>query len=291
MNNNKGFIFLETIIITVVLTTTLIFLYSNFSKNINDEKQRLYYDDIAYVYKTIFIRNAVKSTINNAVFEKAINDNKADNQNSLKNNFVFLFNSESKFCTEYFIDTTDGNKIKCEAKNYRSLYFDNKYISDLNNIYKFKTLVYLKNDDISKIKKCINSGIDSFEDTDADKKRCQNFLEFTNEYSEINLNEYMLTINSVDTNAVNPSSQQSIMIAIFNERKNGNAISFNDISSDEDTIPNDSYKSCLNYYINKNFNCPDCNLKTKIENYYDQDIIRYNMACEKAYYVSWVYYE
>mgnify|MGYP001076793021 FL=1 len=291
MNNNKGFIFLETIIITVVLTTTLIFLYSNFSKNINDEKRRLYYDDIAYVYKTIFIRNAVKSTINNAVFEEAINDDKADNQNSLKNNFVFLFNSESKFCTEYFIDTTDGNKIKCEAKNYRSLYFDNKYISDLNNIYKFKTLVYLKNDDISKIKKCINSGIDSFEDTDTDKKRCQNFLEFTNEYSEINLNEYMLTINSVDTNAVNPSSQQSIMIAIFNERKNGNAISFNDISSDEDTIPNDSYKSCLNYYINKNFNCPDCDLKTKIENYYDQDIIRYNMACEKAYYVSWVYYE
>ena len=101
----------------------------------------------------------------------------------------------------------------------------------------------------------------------------------------------MLTINSVDTNAVNPSSQQSIMIAIFNERKNGNAISFNDISSDEDTIPNDSYKSCLNYYINKNFNCPDCDLKTKIKNYYDQDIIRYNMACEKAYYVSWVYYE
>lgn len=291
MNNNKGFIFLETIIITVVLTTTLIFLYSNFSKNINDEKRRLYYDDIAYVYKTIFIRNAVKSTINNAVFEEAINDDKADNQNSLKNNFVFLFNSESKFCTEYFIDTTDGNKIKCEAKNYRSLYFDNKYISDLNNIYKFKTLVYLKNDDISKIKKCINSGIDSFKDTDADKKRCQNFLEFTNEYSEINLNEYMLTINSVDTNAVNPSSQQSIMIAIFNERKNGNAISFNDISSDEDTIPNDSYKSCLNYYINKNFNCPDCDLKTKIKNYYDQDIIRYNMACEKAYYVSWVYYE
>ena len=291
MKNNKGFIFLETIIVTVVLTTTLIFLYSNFSKNINDEKRRLYYDDIAYVYKKIFIRNAVKSTINNAVFEEAINDDKADNQNSLKNNFVFLFNSESKFCTEYFIDTTDGNKIKCEAKNYRSLYFDNKYISDLNNIYKFKTLVYLKNDDISKIKKCINSGIDSFEDTDTDKKRCQNFLEFTNEYSEINLNEYMLTINSVDTNAVNPSSQQSIMIAIFNERKNGNAISFNDISSDEDTIPNDSYKSCLNYYINKNFNCPDCDLKTKIENYYDQDIIRYNMACEKAYYVSWVYYE
>ena len=37
MKNNKGFIFLETIIVTVVLTTTLIFLYSNFFKNVNDE--------------------------------------------------------------------------------------------------------------------------------------------------------------------------------------------------------------------------------------------------------------
>ena len=82
MKNNKGFIFLETIIVTVVLTTTLIFLYSNFSKNINDERRRLYYDDIAYVYKTIFIRNAEKSTINDDIFKMAINDNKTNNTNS-----------------------------------------------------------------------------------------------------------------------------------------------------------------------------------------------------------------
>ena len=113
MNNNKGFIFLETIIVTVVLTTTLIFLYSNFSKNINDEKKRLYYDDIAYVYKTIFIRNAVKSTINNDIFQSAIDDNKTNNKNSLKNNFVYLFNSESKYCNLY--ESTDLGNMNCNA--------------------------------------------------------------------------------------------------------------------------------------------------------------------------------
>ena len=39
--NNKGFVFIETIIVTVVLTTTLIFLYSNFNKNLNNEKKTL----------------------------------------------------------------------------------------------------------------------------------------------------------------------------------------------------------------------------------------------------------
>ena len=38
--NNKGFVFIETIIVTVVLTTTLIFLYSNFNKNLNNEKKK-----------------------------------------------------------------------------------------------------------------------------------------------------------------------------------------------------------------------------------------------------------
>ena len=51
-----------------------------FSKNVNDERRRLYYDDIAYLYKTIFIRNGIKSSINNELFTEAINDGKKNNQ-------------------------------------------------------------------------------------------------------------------------------------------------------------------------------------------------------------------
>ena len=128
MINNKGFVFLETIIITVVLTTTLIFLYSNFSKNINDEKQRLYYDDIAYIYKTAYIRNAVKNTVDDTIFNAAINDKKTNNKNSLENNFVYLFSSESKFCTKY--KDNDSSNMDCAAVDYKSIYDDNTYINN-----------------------------------------------------------------------------------------------------------------------------------------------------------------
>ncbi len=147
MKNNKGFIFLETIIVTVVLTTTLIFLYSNFSKNVNDERRRLYYDDIAYLYKTIFIRNGIKSSINNGMFTKAINDGKKNNQNSLKNNFVFLFNSESKFCDEYKNSDVSAN-MECSAENYKSIYIDNTYAKNLTELYNVKVLIYLKTSDL-----------------------------------------------------------------------------------------------------------------------------------------------
>lgn len=279
MKNNKGFIFLETIIVTVVLTTTLIFLYSNFSKNVNDERRRLYYDDIAYVYKTIFIRNAVKSTINDDIFKMAINDNKTNNSNSLENNFVYLFNSESKFCIKYL--NTNLNDMTCTVdpinsiNYYTSIYFDNTYVNDLNKLYRYKTLVYLKTSDINNIKKCINGGTDSF-DNDKDKKRCTNFLSFTKNYSDANLSEYMLTINNID------ADKDSIMLALFYERKDGSIIT------------NGSYKSCLNSKILSGYEsfCPSCTTdKDKVEAYYNQDSISYSMACEKAYYISWVYYE
>lgn len=272
MKNNKGFIFLETIIVTVVLTTTLIFLYSNFSKNINDERRRLYYDDIAYLYKTIFIRNGIKSSINNELFTKAINDGKKNNQNSLKNNFVFLFNSESKFCAEYKNSDVSAN-MECSAENYKSIYIDNTYAKNLTELYNVKVLIYLKTSDLQDIKKCINEGKDGFTD-DSTKKRCSNFLSFTNKYSESNLNDYLLTINNADAN------KNSIMLSLIYEKKNG------------ELIIDKNYKSCLNKKIlnSDKFNSYSTD-KDKITAYYNQDDISYNMACANAYYISWVYYE
>lgn len=272
MKNNKGFIFLETIIVTVVLTTTLIFLYSNFSKNVNDERRRLYYDDIAYIYKTIFIRNGIKSSINNEMFTKAINDGKKNNQNSLKNNFVFLFNSESKFCAEYKNSDESAN-MECSAENYKSIYIDNTYAKNLTELYNVKVLIYLKTSDLQDIKKCINEGKDGFTDNST-KKRCSNFLSFTNKYSESNLNDYLLTINNADAN------KNSIMLSLIYEKKNG------ELNIDK------NYRSCLNNKIlnSDKFNSYSTD-KDKITAYYNQDDISYNMACANAYYISWVYYE
>lgn len=52
----KGFALIETIITIVVLSTSLLYLYSSYNSIISDEKTRLYYDDVAYIYKTNYIK-------------------------------------------------------------------------------------------------------------------------------------------------------------------------------------------------------------------------------------------
>ena len=42
----NGFVFVETIIAIVVLTSSLLLLYSTFSKILQSEKTRVYYDDV-----------------------------------------------------------------------------------------------------------------------------------------------------------------------------------------------------------------------------------------------------
>lgn len=53
--DKKGFVFIETIIVIVVLTSTLLLLYSSFTKILQSEKTRIYYDDVNYLYRTQYI--------------------------------------------------------------------------------------------------------------------------------------------------------------------------------------------------------------------------------------------
>lgn len=56
IRNKKGFVFIETIITVVVLSASLIIIYSAYSSAISDEKTRLYYDDPAYIHRSYFVR-------------------------------------------------------------------------------------------------------------------------------------------------------------------------------------------------------------------------------------------
>ena len=280
--NNKGFLFIETIIVTVVLTTTLIFLYSNFNKNLNNEKKRLYYDDIAYVYKTIHIREALLKSIDEDVFNKAIYDDNILNGNSLKNNFVYLFNSESKFCVNYNEDNNCNS-----SDDYKSIFNDNTLIKNLNELYNYKMLIYLETSDISDIKKCINGTIDESLET-----KCINYKSYTSKYSDSNFDEFMKTLDSVDTNSEDAISK-SILIALYYEKKDGSKL---------DTLVKGGYNACLKTNITDDFSinsiyCPKCvnegitDYETLKNEYDNQDKISYNMKCENAYYLSWVYYD
>ncbi len=55
--NKNGFVFVETIVAIVVLTSSLLLIYSSFTNVLQSEKARVYYDDIAYIYRTYYIKN------------------------------------------------------------------------------------------------------------------------------------------------------------------------------------------------------------------------------------------
>lgn len=59
--NNKGFVYIETIIAVVVLTSSLLLMYTSFNHLLQAEKSRIYYDDIAYVYRTEYLKRSLNA--------------------------------------------------------------------------------------------------------------------------------------------------------------------------------------------------------------------------------------
>lgn len=55
MKKKKGFVFVETLVVVAVLTTSLLMLYSTYSAVIQKEKTRIKYNDSVYLYRTYYI--------------------------------------------------------------------------------------------------------------------------------------------------------------------------------------------------------------------------------------------
>ncbi len=52
----NGFAFIETVITVVVLSASLLFIYSSYSAILSEEEKRIYYDDMAHIYMNNYIR-------------------------------------------------------------------------------------------------------------------------------------------------------------------------------------------------------------------------------------------
>ena len=65
--NNKGFMFIETIVMVVILSVGLLVLYSAFNNSMSQEKRKLAYDDTPYIYKTYYLAKFLQdnTSINN----------------------------------------------------------------------------------------------------------------------------------------------------------------------------------------------------------------------------------
>lgn len=59
--NNKGFVFIETIIVICVLTISLMSLYANYNKIISNTKELNTFDTTEYNYKTYFLKKKYMS--------------------------------------------------------------------------------------------------------------------------------------------------------------------------------------------------------------------------------------
>ncbi len=120
----NGFIFVETIVAIVVLTSSLLLLYSSFSKILQSEKTRIYYDDISYIYRTHYINERLNKL----------------NISSVKDNIT-----DDKFFM----------MIGLETENLFNGYENNKnYISNLLNDFEVKEMIMIKENKIDNLKKC-----------------------------------------------------------------------------------------------------------------------------------------
>lgn len=69
MKKNKGFAFIETVITVVVLSASLLYIYNSYNSIIRDEEVKLYYDDVAYIYKTNYLRRYLEEYANLDTFK------------------------------------------------------------------------------------------------------------------------------------------------------------------------------------------------------------------------------
>ena len=260
--NNKGFIFIETIITVVILTTTLVLIYAAYSNVIITEQSRLYHDDVAYIYKTEHIRDMLAETVDLAKFTDAVNY-KLDEANKNERMYMYVFNVES------------------------DIFLDNKPLIQMKDLYNIYRLVYIRKSDLKDLKQCIKTGIKSEPVTD-DEHKCNNTLWFSESHGFRYLKDYLLTID-VDEDA---SSAKGILISLLYETKNGGS---EQSGNGVVTVGKGKYSECLYEKVRKakNISETDPNLTELMEQsmheYIQNDNLRFNMGCENAYYLSWVY--
>ena len=122
----SGFVFVETIIAIVVLTSSLLLLYTSFNKILQSEKTRVYYDDISYIYRSWYI----KSKINELNIMPVLND---------------ITSNQDK----YFV--TIGVEYQDLFNGYEN---EKTYISNILKDFEVNQMIIFKENKLDNLKKC-----------------------------------------------------------------------------------------------------------------------------------------
>lgn len=122
----NGFVFVETIIAIVVLTSSLLLLYSTFNKVLQSEKTRVYYDDVTYIYRSYYIKNRINEL-----------------------NMMAVLNDITSNQDKYFV--TVGVEYQELFNGYEK---EKTYIANMLEDYEVSQIIILKENKLDNLKKC-----------------------------------------------------------------------------------------------------------------------------------------
>ena len=142
MKKKKGFVFVETIVVTTVLTVALLVIYSTFNNVLSNEKKRLSYSDTGYMYKTFYVYRFLNSLALKTFIQSHINDSVYIYQVSC--NDLTLYNNFGTGDGSHYYDTNEfqNKHIVCE-----------KIINNETSIFNVER-VYVTRYNVNTIKEC-----------------------------------------------------------------------------------------------------------------------------------------
>jgi Tfp pilus assembly protein PilE len=170
--NNKGFVFVETIIVITVLSVALITIYSSFSTVLSNEKKRSAYDDTAYIYETYYIEDYLVSLNLKQYVDHYLVENG-------RNIITFTCNDFSLYQLT-MTDTSSTNNVIINDAAFNKESFCEDVFSKLKNHSHIK-MVYITPFDVRKLKKCIEDSTSSLcpdEDRKAINNATPNMLQY-----------------------------------------------------------------------------------------------------------------
>ena len=122
----NGFVFVETIVAVVVLTSSLLLLYTSFTKVLQSEKTRIYYDDVSYIYRSYYIKNRINEL-----------------------NMMAVLNDITSNNDKFFV--TVGTEYQELFKGYEN---EQDFISNMLEDFEVSQIIIIKENKIDNIKKC-----------------------------------------------------------------------------------------------------------------------------------------
>ncbi len=134
MMNKKGFVFIETIVVIVVLISSLLYLYSTFVTLSNNEKRRITYDDIANLYQTYSMKKYLVSQRLDRIASHLDSTNSSSNVN-----FIIPFGCGNTDIFDHYKKEGSFCEIMSQELHVSSFYLTYYDLSVLKNCDNFNS--------------------------------------------------------------------------------------------------------------------------------------------------------